>query len=74
MNITVNGQPVSAKRFTRRAGGEYLPSFVFGYYSGPSISSAASIFKTVGESGRSAKIKISEYNDQGLKYICAELM
>ncbi|MBK3399382.1 MULTISPECIES: AAA family ATPase [Methylobacterium] len=36
MNITVNGQPVSAKRFTRRAGGEYLPSFVFGYYSGPS--------------------------------------
>ena len=34
--ISVNGDSVSLKRFARKAGGDYLPSFVFGYYSGPS--------------------------------------
>jgi predicted ATPase len=34
--IQVDGQEISARRFSRRGGGKYLPSFVFGYYSGAS--------------------------------------
>jgi predicted ATPase len=34
--ITVNDETVSSRRFSRKGGGEYLPAFVFGYYSGPS--------------------------------------
>lgn len=35
--ITVGGERVSASQFSRRRGsGEYLPGFIFGYYSGPS--------------------------------------
>ncbi|MDJ0278537.1 AAA family ATPase [Sphingomonas sp. 2R-10] len=36
VKIAVNGRPITSKNFSRRAGGQYLPSFVFGYYSGPS--------------------------------------
>lgn len=34
--ISVDGDRVTPRRFSRRGGGEHLPNFVFGYYSGPS--------------------------------------
>src|SRR5262249_42812211 len=34
--IQVDGERWRADRFSRKGGGEYLPGFVFGYYSGPS--------------------------------------
>jgi predicted ATPase len=35
--ITVNGESISRAKFSRREGdGQYLPGYVFGYYSGPS--------------------------------------
>ena len=36
VQITVDGEAVTQKRFSRRGGGDHLPGFVFGYYSGPS--------------------------------------
>ena len=36
VQITVDGAAISPKNFSRRGGGQHLPSFVFGYYSGPS--------------------------------------
>lgn len=36
MRITVNGTSVPPRSFSRRGGGAHLPTFVFGYYSGPS--------------------------------------
>ncbi|WP_315757894.1 MULTISPECIES: AAA family ATPase [unclassified Bradyrhizobium] len=36
VQIVVDGVPVSSRNFSRRGGGQYLPSFLFGYYSGPS--------------------------------------
>jgi predicted ATPase len=36
ITIEVDGERWSADRFSRRNGGQYLPGFVFGYYSGPS--------------------------------------
>ena len=36
IEISVDGQRWASERFARKAGGEYLPGFVFGYYSGPS--------------------------------------
>jgi len=36
ISATVDAKPVTARQLSRRGGGEYLPSFVFGYYSGPS--------------------------------------
>jgi len=36
LNIRVDGKSVSLKEFCRRGGGQYLPSYLFGYYSGPS--------------------------------------
>jgi len=35
-DITVDGRPIILRNFSRQGGGEYLPSFLFGYYSGPS--------------------------------------
>lgn len=36
VRITVNDEPVSARDFSRKSGGQYLPNYIFGYYSGPS--------------------------------------
>jgi predicted ATPase len=36
MHVTVDGVSISLKRLSRRGGGEHLPAYVFGYYSGPS--------------------------------------
>ncbi|MDG4829272.1 AAA family ATPase [Solwaraspora sp. WMMD1047] len=35
-HIEVDGERWRSDRFSRKGGGEYLPGFVFGYYSGPS--------------------------------------
>jgi predicted ATPase len=34
--MKVNGESVTAKAFSRKGGGKYLPQYLFGYYSGPS--------------------------------------
>jgi predicted ATPase len=36
VRITVDDEPLSYKRFTQQGEQRYLPSYVFGYYSGPS--------------------------------------
>lgn len=36
MQATADGHAISGRQLARKGGGEYLPSFVFGYYSGPS--------------------------------------
>jgi predicted ATPase len=36
INIRVDGKNISLKEFSRKGGGNYLPNYVFGYYSGPS--------------------------------------
>lgn len=36
ISISVNDEPISQRNFSRRGGGAHLPSYLFGYYSGPS--------------------------------------
>ncbi|MCU0285353.1 MAG: ATP-binding protein [Acidobacteria bacterium] len=36
IKIKINGEPISYNRFRKASNREYLPNFIFGYYSGPS--------------------------------------
>ena len=35
VRITINDAPVAPKNFARKGGGQHLPGYIFGYYSGP---------------------------------------